>query len=498
MTLSEKIYELYKPLRNKFAELKLTDTLYFIWATENNLQFHKPLPANIPRPPKYMERGDVHARRFSGTPEWELEFILSESIINSEIHGKHSVLEYEHLRKIVNGIRVFNDEVDKLIIQDNPSTFHEFFRMAHRQFEWQDGPDLFLAYRYFRMHSQPELEPIFTRVFGLTPIQYYTISYSIAGFFTNQFLVEDSKKPNLPGITDAMADLFVKRYSKSLDELRNDIKAAKKYDERLLYCYNAMRGTPIISFNNKLCCPMKALLLWQTTRGVFYSLVNEPEYGNALGKAFEEYTGYIIGKVNAPNKFNAQPEIVYATNKGEKKSSDWIVEDADGIVFYECKAKRISMAGKIELDIAAGLKKDIDEIAAYLVKMYNAYLDYKNGLFTGYPFKPDKKVFLQIISLEEWHFLTPQIEQRLKETVITKLQSINVDLSVLTEAPYFLTSISQFEWNFQLVYHLGVAPYFQELAANTIQETRKKYKLLNLVKDDMNNEFITKLGIGPI
>jgi hypothetical protein len=495
MTLSEKIYELYTPLRNRFRELKLVDTLYLIWATENNLQFHKPLPQDIPRSSKYIENGNVHTRRFTSIPEWELEFFLSESIINSEITSKNSVLNYEHLRKLVNGLRIFNDEVDKLVIKDSVGSFHEFFRMAHRQFEWQDGPDLFLAYKYFRMHSHPELEPIFTRVFGLTPLQYYTISYSIAGTFTKQFLVNGSIKPILSGITDVMADSFVSRYSKNLDELKSEIKAAKKYDERLLYSYNALRATPIIKFDGKLCCPLKTLLLWQTTRGVFYSLINEQGYGNALGKSFEEYTGYIIDKVNSPKKFDAQPEIVYNSKKGEKKSSDWIVEDADGIVFYECKAKRISMAGKVELDIASGLKKDIDEIAGYIVKMYNAYLDYKNGLFTNYPYKPNKKIFLQIISLEEWYFLTPEIRQQLMETVASKLHALNVDTAILTEAPYFFTSISQFEWDFQLVYILGINQYFQELTTDTIQETRKKFKLHNLVKDDMNKDFTSKIGV---
>src|SRR5690606_18834649 len=100
----------------------------------------KPIPAGIEMLPQFNPSGSSHDRKMASIFEWELEFLLTETILNSNTvaSNDHSLKKLKHLKPIMKELRAFSNVVDKLVLDGtHEKTFHELNRIAHRQFPWQ-------------------------------------------------------------------------------------------------------------------------------------------------------------------------------------------------------------------------------------------------------------------------------------------------------------------------------------------------------------------------
>lgn len=196
----------------------------------------------------------------------------------------------------------------------------------------------------------------------------------------------------------------------------------------------------------------------------------------------------------APARFTIHPEATY--NRGSNKTSDWIVEDTDALIFVECKAKRMTLAAKTEMNYGAELDGDLEKIAGYVLQMYKQYRDYKNNRYNHIRYDANKKVILQLVSMEEWYINLGPFLDKLKEKILARLTENNIDPVVLTEAPYFMSSISDIERNFPYIHNLGIPAFYSGMMANTIQETMKTISLRNPIIDEFQREFQSFLGVN--
>ncbi|MFZ2523161.1 MAG: hypothetical protein WAW92_02130 [Minisyncoccia bacterium] len=77
----ERLYQIYKPLRNHLRKVSIENALYVIWTYVNNFQFGNPFPRDIEVDQSVIRAINVPSR---GVYEWELALLAREMIVNGE------------------------------------------------------------------------------------------------------------------------------------------------------------------------------------------------------------------------------------------------------------------------------------------------------------------------------------------------------------------------------------------------------------------------------
>jgi hypothetical protein len=494
---SDFIYQLYKPLRNQIRNYYLLDCLYLIWGYSRNFTFNLPLPSDIELPAGFIPNDDLQNRRYRGLPEFEQEFLLREFILNCDPnHTKKSLKQKGNLSKLVNYLRMtFVEEVDKNMTL--PSGFLiEFNRMAHRQFKWQTGYNQRVIFRNYKIYSDPEVSLIVKKKFQLTSYEIF-----ILGFFFFRWTAENYRT-NLPFrsefhlISNEMIEVFFKNFSMTMEQAKDELKECQQMNENIFYSYNPLSAKPILIYQNAFMCPIPLLLFWQITGGIYYSIVKESGFENAFGTSFQNYIGEILSKSCTNPNFIIFSEKKYG--REEKRTTDWLVIDKDSILFIECKAKRMTVVSKSELDIKQGLESDLTKMASFIVQLYKTYIDYTADKYPQIKYNPSKKFVPLVVTLEEWYInLNPPILEILKELVIKNFIESNLDTSLIDKFPYHIRSSHDFESDIQIINSLGIHNYFDKIVTNELFDYIHDFTYHNIFEGEFIKTFIEPLRAQP-
>jgi len=489
--------EYYKAFTKKVRLLNISDSLYVIWHLVNNIQFNKPIPANIKMRQEFDPNSDKISRRLMSVYEWELEFLCKEIIVNGLIGNKtqYNLADIRCTGELANDMRKLEDSIyskSTSNLSDNKILKHAF-RIYHRQFPWQNATPISHIYRYYKIFSTPELSNLLKAKTGLTTFEIIQIGFTLACMFFKGHKHQLPIKSEISAISDEKIETFINSFATYLYDLQNKIAETNTYDENLFYKYNPLRESPLIVIENELFCPFIPMYFWQFTTGLYYRIYKDVGFSKPFGAAFQDYVGFIAQKVLNLEKFKLIPEAKYKIGKDTKDSIDWILEDNSAYLFTECKTKRLILSAHVQLLDDLDLETELDKMASFILQGYKTISHFRNYHYTHVNYDPDKAIFLMVMTLEEWYLnFHPSYVQDLRPLVEVKLRSEGIEAQIIDQVPYFIESIKGFERNIQLINHLGLNDYFTKLKANTIITDSEKFEYKELLVEDFKQEIVNK------
>ncbi|MES2741717.1 MAG: hypothetical protein V4754_12300 [Pseudomonadota bacterium] len=280
--------------------------------------------------------------------------LTRELILNCRLVGGE-IFKYSTFASCNNQIRDIEGYISKrrLHNQHEEKVLKDLHSLVHYQFPLNySGFNIPSLLRYARIFGSEKIDLILTRSTGLSLPEFFFFSIHIAGGLMHSPYVMATQDLSEFGIDAEKGKHFFSKMSRSVQNLREQLRAEQKYDDNWQYTYNALSGTPFVWLDDthpeQLYCPIPSLLWHRIGPGLFYDLSNEPHFGNAYGVAFEEHVGEFLHAVLPADKFEIIAETEYKLGKKFlKHGMDWIVNDKGATLFIECKAKRMRLEAKM-------------------------------------------------------------------------------------------------------------------------------------------------------
>ena len=297
--------------------------------------------------------------------------------------------------------------------------------------------------RYYKIFSDDNIDRIVRSNLKLSVQQIFTLGSAMWGFYLGKLCHDLPVRSNLKGVSDSDAEVFIDWLAKPVESIRDDIAKMVSLDETFNYSINPLRMSPlvIISDNPKMvCCPLPPLLAWKFTGGLYFDIVNDSRTSNSLGDSFQKYVGEVLDVVNTNDRYSVIPEGDY--KKGQNRTIDWQVEDKGGVLFVECKCKRVLLSAKVELYQDKGtLESELGIMSEHLVQVYKTLEDYIGGLYEDRQYDGKKKIFPLVVTLENWRIFGKNAE-RLNVLLLERFEKEGLDKNLLMKYPYKTCELS--------------------------------------------------------
>jgi hypothetical protein len=452
------IGDLYAPFRENISALATDDALYAIWAYAQKLQLTAfKFPKDIEVAVAFLE----HAVPRSWISEWELLVLAKEVIINSKDVGP-SLRNWATLSSIMNAIKELENSIYRRY-GSAKNVLIEMNRIAHRQFTWQvDYPNLSSFARYLVLFDTAEIDQISRDRTGV-PVraifQYGLMLYG--GFMESREVIIP---PQGPGVDQDLFEKFLGFTARTRIELSELLRSEQTFNSSYAYAYNSLHAYPLIKTRRDqtelLWCPLPTLLFWRMTKGLYYSLMEDPRFGDHLGRSFQNYVGESIVRAIRPPDDKLLREVRYGAKAVARDSVDWILLGERCALFIECKAKRLSWKAKQSLDDITSLLDDVRNLASAVVQTYRNFVDYRDNKYPHLPFDSERDVLLLIVTLENWFILGPRLRALLHAAVVEKLTEAHLSPSLLDQIPFSIVPISELESGMEISREVGLQEFW--------------------------------------
>ncbi len=380
----------------------------------------------------------------------------------SALSGSKKIRSWEKIISLSNNLY---NQLDLPKIDDDP--WKSLRNLVDNQNKAQNNLILEKLHIYYSIFSQEDLAEHIKSKIGISYYEFISCSFWLYSIFLNKsYKVEKQyffKENEFSEIFNAKnIDKVLEILSIPYSELKNILRQEFRYDINLFKTQGDIHiRLPIFEHSNDLYCLFSEFLLYQITAGMYYigGFDNDKigKLGNSFGASFEKITGEILKREN--NKFKISPEILYSKGNGRDKggrSSDWIVEDENEIVFIECKTFRLRLNSRKD----EVLENDIEKFSKAIFQLYKVYFDYCEGKIGGLDFLQSKRFFPLVITLEECWASVPDITKKIKERTIQLLADENLDIMIIERYPFKISSILDFERKIQIMIKEGFGQYY--------------------------------------
>ena len=286
-----------------------------------------------------------------GLFEWEFETFAREVLVNCPDHAQKRFETWKDIAEIVNHIKRIENDLWGRQPDSGDIIHYEILRIAHRQFPWQEKVSRATIVRYLKIYRSEGLSELISQEFGMTPDELFAVGFALVGLFLRAPQITLPITSSLNDIDPETINRFVSRFTLTLNQHREAARDSQTYDLNWAYNLNPVRLHPLIQISQKtIVCPLTPLILWRLTDGIYFDLVvHRREFDRAFGPAFQCYVGEVLTAASRGDAFEVLPEVRYGTAKQPRDSIDWIVSDAAGALFIECKASRMKLRGKIDI-----------------------------------------------------------------------------------------------------------------------------------------------------
>lgn len=450
------LYPDYKPFRNYMRTFAVVPSLlqlwgYFVCVTENRVLDRS---LGIGKPPRL----DIKAHLYP----WDLEILVREVVLNASRHGNDGLHQWNGLAKAVNHIRRL--EGVPYEGEGRADIMIDLQRIAHRQFRWQSGNANRASQivRAWKIFGGDELDAKVLTKTGMSMHQLLRLGMAVTGGLINRPALNLRTDYSVLKVPPAASRQLFERLTCDLPNLRERTRQCQQYNDAWLYASFPLEHTPLIRLDaanpDQLVCPVPRYLFNRVTSGVFYDIVNSDGFANAYGDAFQRYVGEVIAITVPTPPFIVIEERPYAENKARLKHGvDWIVSDATGHLFIECKTKRLSLGSKNVTDPEA-VGRDLAAMTQAIVQNYKNIADAKKGITE---WRPDElPVYPVVVTLEDWHLFSTHFTDQLQVDVRESLVNEGIDPDIVADMPYTVTSVSELETVLQVVANRGISPVF--------------------------------------
>lgn len=450
------MYHHYKPLRNFVAKLDRDTSLLQICQFYQNIASDIPIPMGFCRlNPKGLPsvKHVIHA--------WELDILAREVILNCGSGGTKNLFVIKDFIAVVNLIRKMQDIQVHGRLED--MIFQEMHRIIQQQFPWQTSSTELRLSRYFRIYRTPEIETLLKEETGLSIKQFYLLGVAVSGNFISKNGFNIKTDFTGFGISDEQRDSFFERVVMDVESLKERTKSVQEYNENWSYTINPLQSTPLVAFNSALphmvICPIPNFLLTRISEGLFFDLLNIKGFENPYGNAFEKYVGEITEELITTPDIAIEAGKEYFVKKDRKHGVDWYVFDGSAAMLVECKAKRLNLKARYQLEEEA-LLKEVDLLAKFIVQNYKNLNDVVAG-YTEWR-SESRSLHPVVVTLSEWNLFGPSISQRIEKTVLGLLAKAGLDSALLEQYPYTVMSVEEYETAIQIISKVGLAEFFNE------------------------------------
>jgi len=456
------INEAYRLLRRKISELSFEESFKAAWVFSQYRQVRNfTLPNDV----------EIHASFLEnplGQPyPWQLETIIQEVILHAgEVSRRNrSLCKWETLADVVNSLRAVEEKLHERVAPD--AITHELFRIGHQQFAWQRRSMKRFVGRNYQIYSHPKIDDICKELTGLAVAKIYIIGAVLWQLYVDNSFLRLPLTSSSEVVSQNELDTFLNLYSEEVYYSRQRIRSERpRIDETFTYDHRYIREIPLIRIRKAgvdfLACPLPTLLLWRFTSGLYYDLLDNPDFFNAFGCAFQEYIGRALARALEGTGISWLPEESYGTKKQPKNTVDWMLVDGDAAAFIECKAKRLTLKAKTTILSKEALSADIATLASYVVQVYKTFLHYKEGLYPSLPYNPERAVFPVIVTPEDWYPLGEAFWTMLNDEIRSQVAAEGLDGNIVDEFPITLASTEELEGAAQIIAAVGLRKFFSE------------------------------------
>lgn len=447
------LYDKYKSMRNFLRTCNLGDSLFDLWMISNELDKYK-LGAAYKIP---------SFRLSDGLLKWEIPDLVREVVLHAKPKGSKRLGNRSSLVKAVNLLREVNDQAVGLRIapRNNPEDiWNEILRVAQRQFPWQQQNTDRALVRYLKIFAAPQVAPLVEAETALSIGDLFFLGMTVAGSLIKKPFLNREQSFEEFGLSKEKSAAFFKRISIDIDDLRNLYKKQSTFEKFWDLQWSPLEATPLIapipSQPHILFCPVPVFMKRRFSSGLYYDLCQNQQFGNAFGKAFEEYISEIIQYAFPVEKFTIHPERPYKVNGNTHHGPDQIITDSSATLFLECKTKRLTLNAKIDPGSSA-MFKDIAFIAEAVVQSYQNILEAEQGIThwqpNGLPSIP------LVVTLEDWFFMG-DMTNLLASEVDKLLKQEGMDPTLPQRLPYAVMSAKEFEDAASTISKVGLKAFF--------------------------------------
>ncbi len=378
-------YDLYKPLRNYMTQFPVMDSLEVIRAYCQNLQFSQPMPRNI-QISREFQTGRNRIQK--NIMEWELDILSKELILNGGTTGRYSLREANRIQKAVVMLRGLENDLHgefREIMQ--PNILIEMYRVSHRQFPWQRRPDERYLIRWFKIFGHDDFASMLESTMQTTASELYTFGLALIGNYMTTFGFNATGRIDIPNVRQSSWEAFKENFASTLPQMKQDIAAIQTIDQDYAYLVNPLRYKPLLQldFNgtHNLVAPIPTFLYHAMTEGVYYRLINEGDFANTFGKGYARYIGEVLNVCNIRQNYTVLPEEEYHIGTQRHDTVDWIVSDATGDLFIECKGKKLRQESRVRIATRGSLEGDLGVMSDAVVQVYETMNDALNGAYAS-------------------------------------------------------------------------------------------------------------------
>lgn len=464
----------FKPIRNKIKKLNLISALELLYPLAN-------------------------AKKLTIDPEIA-EFLFINIILYAE--APHVPVDEAKLWKnILVGCIKLKDKITAPLIEDN--VWRWLHTVGLNQLKASHNYYFNLIFRYYYIFSDSIISQHIERQFGIPYKSYFLCGIWLHSIFIRSFKYPKSyfigKNNGGPTFSRENIGITLNLLSFPIDVLKDELRKNVKYDNDIFISHGYPHVThPVFEDNGILYCMYADHLLTQITTGTYYLANignNEHNLAAAFGKAFEQYVGIIVSKNNLDYGYSVSEEIVYSIGKRTNlKTSDWIIETEDSIVFIECKTKKLRLNSKNLTNYENTLSEDMNFIISAIIQLYKVYSHYKDDLIPGLNFSSKKNFFPIVVTLEDWFAGSPDTSDNIKAGVINELKNIGIDAHYVDIYPFKTYSINQLELDIQLMFNDGFSNYFDKLSSGKITpEHRTDYPYIDYFNEEFDETFMKPL-----
>ncbi len=457
-------------------------------------------------------------------PEY-LDFLIAVSIAYSTDlpNNKYNLRKWQDRAYIAQVLGDLSDEINKEFIDDEVFLWLKSF--AFNQMKQYHHNPIEQLYRYYMIFSYPGVVENVENKIGMSYKEFIFSAFWLYSKFFDNFQYHENQITNL-GEKYVSTPFSENNLKKTLSLLSIDYKTIKEISKkRIDYSKELIFNNPnfphiqhpLIQYSDFYFCVNPQYLIDKFTVHVYN--IAELYAGNQnYGKAFESYIGKLLNEIikyNSATGFFVFPEQLY--NKGQERTSDWIVLDNENILFIECKAKRLTALSKIDMEIDNQFVKDVIQnnwftsatkdnirncekpltkdaiiLGIEVGKVYKAYDDYANNKISNLPFDSNKVFRPILVTLEEWYAGIPDVKNVIIQIAQSYLNYKSIDATIVDKFPIIIMSASSFTIDFQIMTKHGINQYYQ-LKSNNELTNEKNIFNFELIKDLFNKELFEPL-----
>ena len=344
---------------------------------------------------------------------WELETLTQQLFLTPKDgpHEKNSRItncaEFSAAAAAVKFLRSL-ENAEASIYLKRMDVLREMPRIGHREFPWQRGYlNVPQFYRYAFIYGQGACAVYFERTYGLSMNQFSLIGFALFAAITKRVWIRHPYPLSAFGISPEVMDVAMSLLSKPIEQARAlTAKLVRETNEKrgsilpIAYQPSFLRQFPIVLFGERMCSPLRDLILLRITSGIYYDLVSGPaNLRNEAADRFEAYAADYIAALMP--RFAVERSQTYPFHGNEVHTPDITLRAADEIIAaIECKATKLTFAAQYSDDPVAEASREYKEIAKGVFQLWRYFSHVRRGIVPGTTLRPD--VVGVVLTLDTW------------------------------------------------------------------------------------------------